>query len=392
VKPRVAFTLIGGRHWTGGYNYLLNLLRVLAREAPDALTPVLFVGLDVPGAELEPFARIGGCEVVHDSAFDAAHRTRLLAHALLLGGDGRALAALHRARIDVVFEAAVYLGWRLGSPSIAWIPDLQHRFLPHLFGRVARWRREVGFRAQVASGRIVMCSSEDTRAACGRFYPGASVRAVRFAVQAPAPVDAATIEAVRVRHCLPERYFFMPNQFWAHKNHRLVLEALRRLAARGETVTVLASGEQADPRNPAYVPALLADIRAAGLHAQLITPGLLPYEDLAPLMQGSVALLNPSTFEGWSTTVEEARSAGVPMLLSDIAVHREQAGETACYFDPSSPDALAEALLRFKPLAPDARAARREAAVAEAQAGVARFAGDFVALVEHTLSRGVHPR
>lgn len=33
--------------------------------------------------------------------------------------------------------------------------------------------------------------------------------------------------------------------------------------------------------------------------------------------------VNPSFYEGWSTTVEEAKSIGVPLLLSDIPVHRE---------------------------------------------------------------------
>ncbi len=39
----------------------------------------------------------------------------------------------------------------------------------------------------------------------------------------------------------------------------------------------------------------------------------------------STALINPSQFEGWSTTVEEAKSLGVKMLLSDLEVHKEQA-------------------------------------------------------------------
>ena len=52
---RVAFSLIGGKNWTGGYNYLLNLLGVLASETPDAVQPVLFAGVDVPEEELAPF-------------------------------------------------------------------------------------------------------------------------------------------------------------------------------------------------------------------------------------------------------------------------------------------------------------------------------------------------
>ena len=60
--------------------------------------------------------------------------------------------------------------------------------------------------------------------------------------------------------------------------------------------------------------------------------GMIPLDHVYALLRASVALINPSRFEGWSTTVEEAKSFGVPMILSDIDVHREQTGGAARYF------------------------------------------------------------
>jgi glycosyltransferase involved in cell wall biosynthesis len=57
-----------------------------------------------------------------------------------------------------------------------------------------------------------------------------------------------------------------------------------------------------------------------------------------------MALINPSRFEGWSTTVEEAKSFGVPLILSDIDVHREQTGGAARYFGIDDPGMLADQL------------------------------------------------
>jgi glycosyltransferase involved in cell wall biosynthesis len=62
-------------------------------------------------------------------------------------------------------------------------------------------------------------------------------------------------------------------------------------------------------------------------------------------MQFAVAFINPSYFEGWSTTVEEAKSMGKGVLLSDIPVHREQSPQLGVYFHPDDPEALAAALL-----------------------------------------------
>jgi glycosyltransferase involved in cell wall biosynthesis len=391
---RLAFTLIGGRNWTGGYNYLLNLVRALATHQPDALRPVMFFGEDTAADDAAPFAAIPGVEVVRTPVFDATRKTGALARSLLLGRDAATQAEFARHGIAAVFEAAQFHGWRGVPPAIAWIPDFQHRYLPHLFGRVGYWRRELGFRGQVLAGRQIMLSSEDSRQACERFYPSTAGRThvVHFAVPRPPAVDAATARAVADRYGLPAHYVFMPNQFWQHKNHALVLDALALLRERGRSdIVIAASGKPSDPRKPGHYPALEARVAALGLGSQLRLLGLLPYADLAPLLRASDALLNPSLFEGWSTTVEEARAVGVPMILSDLDVHREQAGAQARFFDRFDAASLADALVAPLP------AACTDEAALEREAGqrMADFAQAFVALVEATVrgapARGPRP-
>jgi glycosyltransferase involved in cell wall biosynthesis len=68
---------------------------------------------------------------------------------------------------------------------------------------------------------------------------------------------------------------------------------------------------------------------------------MIPLDHVYALLRASIALINPSRFEGWSTTVEEAKSFGVPAILSDIDVHREQTGGTARYFGVDDPQNLA---------------------------------------------------
>jgi glycosyltransferase involved in cell wall biosynthesis len=389
VSPRIAFTLIGGKNWTGGYNYLLNLLQVLANEEPGAITPVLFLGTDVPESELAPFADIYGCEFVRDPAFNEAMRAKAILRGLLQGRDAAVIHCFQKARVDIAFESAMFLGWRLPMPAIAWIPDLQHRFLPHLFSKSTWWRREIGFRVQIATGRTIMCSSEDTLEACQRIYPSSRghIRAVRFAIPPPPPISQEAAKAVAIRYGLPDQYFFMPNQFWKHKNHRLVVDALEILRDQGETVYVVATGRQMDPRDPTHVPNLLAAVKAKGLEGQFIALGLLPYAEVMSLMRSCKALLNPSLFEGWSTTVEEARAAGVPMLLSDLAVHKEQASGHATYFDRYSAHSMAGCLAAFTPVSAQDRLVSQEKARLAANERVKRYASDFVAIVKNSVDQ-----
>lgn len=379
---RVAFTLIGGKDWTGGYNYLLNLLTALGQHQKEYLTPVLFVDEACNADDVSAFSVIPGLELVRTPILDTSRRTVSLMQAMLWGRDAALQRLFRTHRIDVVFESAQFFGWRLGMPAIAWIPDFQHKKLPHLFSRSAWWKREIGFRAQVVGGRTIMLSSDDARRACEHFYPSTRgrTRTVHFAVPPGPEMLYAEARALADSYALPEHFFFMPNQFWRHKNHGLVLDALTILRQRGRQVVVAASGKQGDPRAPGYFPAFRQRVEQEGLQDMFRLLGMIPYPHLASLMRASTALLNPSLFEGWSTTVEEARSMGTPMLLSDLSVHREQMCEDACYFDRHSAQSLADALDGFVPLDGSLREQRAAAARDAAQQRVKRFAMDFVEL------------
>jgi glycosyltransferase involved in cell wall biosynthesis len=381
---RVGFTLPGARQWTGGYNYLLNLLQSIAAYESHRLAAVLLVDAACSPEETGPFSAIEGVELVRSPLLGPSRRVGSLLQALLLGRDLGLGRLLRECRVGAVFESAQFFGWRLGLPAIAWIPDLQHRALPQLFARGAWWRREIGFRVQIASGRTIMLSSEDARLSCEHYYPSSRghTRTVHFAVPAGPETPIAEARAVADGYGLPEHYFFLPNQFWPHKNHELVLESLAMLRDRGVRVAIAATGNPSDPRDAGYFPAFRDRLERLGLQREFRLLGVVPYAHVRALMRAAAAMLNPSLAEGWSTTVEEAKAMGTPMLLSDLPVHLEQAGEGAIYFDRHSPVALADALERFHPLEREAREALEEAARLRSAHRVRRFAADFAGLVE----------
>ena len=53
-------------------------------------------------------------------------------------------------------------------------------------------------------------------------------------------------------------------------------------------------------------------------------------------MFNSVSLINPSKFEGWSSSVEQAKSMGKKIILSNINVHKEQNPRRGIYFEPNN--------------------------------------------------------
>ncbi|VIO76709.1 hypothetical protein CI1B_66080 [Bradyrhizobium ivorense] len=342
---RIAFNSISRRQWAGGYNYQRNLFAALARFRPGEFAPVVFAGKQSDASELADLAAIPDVEIVRAEAFDGQPE---LPAAVALGLAQRAAASFRSAGIDAVVESARFFGWRLPIPAVAWIPDLQHRSLPHLFPRAARWRREFGFRMQIGSSRTIMLSSESALRDFKVCYPRArnKVCVVRFATQPPAALLNTDPAEVIATYGLPQSYFYLPNQFYRHKNHQLVVDALAILKQRGADVVVCASGSTDDPREPGYYERVSAQLKERGLSANFRHVGTIPLSHVYALLRAATALVNPSRFEGWSTTVEEAKSFGVPMILSDIDVHREQTAGRARYVGVDDPAALADHLMQ----------------------------------------------
>ena len=65
-------------------------------------------------------------------------------------------------------------------------------------------------------------------------------------------------------------------------------------------------------------------------------------------MQGSLAIVQPSLFEGWSTVVEDAKALNKLLIVSNIEVHKEQLQNSAAiFFDPDLHIDLAQILIHF---------------------------------------------
>jgi glycosyltransferase involved in cell wall biosynthesis len=339
---RVAFIDQG---WTGGRNYLRNLFLALRATPEVTVEPVLLVGTSSqPPADWQALH----VETIRAPIVDGRGPTLVERVVGRLTGELRPGLGrtLRRARADVLSHSGP-IGRRRGIPAISWIPDFQHRRLPQMFSEEERRGRDAWFELMCRLSARVIVSSETTRADLGAFCPRhvGKARVLRFVDSSTRAMTATAWPVARDRYGLPEKFFLLPNQFWAHKNHRLVVSALALLRERGDAPAVVATGPTEDHRNPSYFGELMEDVRRKEVGDEFRVLGAIPYEDLAALMRRCVAIVNPSLFEGWSTSIEEAKSLGKSVILSNIPVHREQAPRHATFVDPTDPSSLAAALV-----------------------------------------------
>lgn len=346
---RLGFPLLGRGGWTGGLVYLKNTLKVINSRLASQVEPLVFLSPEEDeqyGPELRPLVHD---RVIVDPSISAAGRGRGLLTAIATGRDASFEHVALAAGLDLVFENASFYGASFAIPAISWIPDFQHRHMPEMFSRHNWWRRDIGFRMQIWAGRTLMVSSETAQHDLERFYPRAKGRGhvVHFAIDLDPEPYLARGAKVRAAYGLPEKFLFLPNQFWRHKNHSLVVEALNLIRAAGllsKTPPVILTGQPNDPRNPSHFDDTMRRAKELGVESHFRYLGLVPYDHVLTLNAACEALINPSRFEGWSTPIEEAKAFATPLILSDIPIHREQCPD-ALFFDWRSPKTLAEALM-----------------------------------------------
>lgn len=256
-------------------------------------------------------------------------------------------SCLRKHEVDSLFTNLEF-GSRFSVPLLSWIPDFQHLHLPEMFSSEEIQAREQLFYNIAANAERIILSSQDALQDFKKFAPHAvnKARVLSFVAQVPTDIYNSAPKWVCDFYHLPDRFIYLPNQFWKHKNHSTVIQALTLLKAKHPEITVVCTGNTNEPRHPLYFAELLAMISKLGLRNNLIILGLVPHTHLYQLMRQSLAVLQPSFFEGWSTTVEEVKSVGKFIILSDIPVHREQNPPQAIFFDPHDHQALADSLVR----------------------------------------------
>lgn len=338
--------------WYGGRNYFVSLFTALHKIAPSELEMVLVMGHKTVSNLPEQFPWV---KTLRTSMMDRMHPAWLLRQLTLrkLGTDPLLESFLNRNGVDLLSHSTQFAK-RSRIKTIPWLYDFQFMHLPELWTeKQIRWSAQ-RYKNACQFGNGVIVSSNDAAKDLKLFAPDyrQKIYVLPF-VSNPVNFDfLPSSEDIRTRYALPATYFHLPNQFWANKNHRIVIDALALLGQRGINVTVACTGKTFDGRLPQHFDHLMAHCRALGVEDRFRILGTVPQADLQGLMAHSVGVINPSRFEGWSTTVEEAKTMHKTLLLSDIAVHREQASQYGKFFSPDDVETLANLLIEVQELVP----------------------------------------
>jgi glycosyltransferase involved in cell wall biosynthesis len=265
--------------------------------------------------------------------------------------------ALRRAGVDLLLLLSPNLpGFAFRLPFVVPIFDLNHRLQPE-FPEVSAFgetnARDHFYINTCRFATLVLVDSEDGKQDVLRFYGNYidedRIRILPYfpPIDGRAPPDQATLARVRAKYNLPPRYFFYPAQFWPHKNHTLILQAIKLIADQtGEKVPVVFTGAYWTYIMANNFKELMAQAAKLGIADCVRYLGSVPDADMAALYTLSAGLVMPTFFGPTNIPPLEAWHLGRPVITSDIKGLREQNGDASVLVDPRSPQALAEAMTK----------------------------------------------
>ena len=160
-------------------------------------------------------------------------------------------------------------------------------------------------------------------------------------------INLKKINLIKRKYNIRNAYFYISNQYWAHKNFEIIVSALKYLKTINIDLLFVSSGSNIGNNNNKYSEFIRELIITNNLENNYKYIGLINKDEVEILIAGSIALVNPSKYEGWNTAVEQAKALNKRTVLSNISVHREQKNNYSYLFNTSNYFSLSKILIKL---------------------------------------------
>jgi glycosyltransferase involved in cell wall biosynthesis len=227
-------------------------------------------------------------------------------------------------RIDIFMPSIHILPKTL--PYVTYWPDAQPKYYPEFFDDESQRIRDERIFGLLASGKPMIINSRAAKSDMQKFYnadpsqvfdlPFAPI--MEFNKLIPRPELAMKYNQKR-------DYFIICNQFWIHKSLETVIQAAKIAKEQGLGVDFIFTGRMQEPRKPGYIESVQALVRELGVEDNVKLLGYIPKDDQIELMKASIAVIQPTLFEGGpgGGSVYDAICIGKRSIVSDIPINHE---------------------------------------------------------------------
>ena len=332
--------------WIGGSYYILNLIAAL-NKMPDKKQPLIYI-LSNSIKDFNSAKDLGYkyLKFYNPYVFEMNLLDRVVDKILqpILGKKIYQKLIIY-TKINVLFPATNNDCYDLIKNKIYWFPDFQHLYYPEYFSEIDLIKRNSILSKIASSNKKLVLSSNTSRLdwESMNLFTKCQVFVLPFSVSHPTMLSD-NVDEILKEYSISMPYFIVCNQFWKHKNHLIVLKAILACKNTGYNLLVVFTGKYVSNDNTDTFNSFIKFIDLNNLHDNVKILGLIDRDKQLSLMKSSIAVVQPSLFEGWSTVIEDAKALRKQVIASDIPVNREQISENVVFFNPSNEFELANSL------------------------------------------------
>jgi glycosyltransferase involved in cell wall biosynthesis len=236
-------------------------------------------------------------------------------------------------------------------PFLASIPNLMHHYYPDFpeFGFRQNITRDIVYKYYAKNSRLNIVDAGQGAKDLLKFL-GIQKEKSRIIPYIPAGyiykyknINQEEIENTLFKYSLPEKFIFYPAQFWFHKNHLRLIEAVYLVKKRYNVkINLVLTGTK-----KGNFEKIFSLIEKYGISDQIFHLGYVSEKEIAALYKKSVALVFPSLFGPTDIPCLEAMVLGAPIVCSSLFAIPEQVKNAAILFDPFKTEDIAEKIYKI---------------------------------------------
>ena len=331
--------------WVGGYNHFVNLFNFIKQSKTKNIEPVLITD-NLKRIKKENSFK--GFKIISTNLVSNTNKYIRLVNKILIIVFGKNFLFdrfLKKNKITILSHSG-FTGIQSEIKSYPWLPDFQELHFPKNFSLKKKILRKINILLSTKHSTKIIVSSKSVQKDLKKIsYKSYKKSVVLNHTNNVVPLNKLkSLEYLKKKYSIERNFYLLPNHYWVHKNHIVVLKALKCI--KKPNFQIVSTGMCFDHRKPKHFLNLEAYIKENKLNNSYKILGIVSFLDLCSLMYHSLGVINPSKSEGWGNSADQATLLGNQAILSDIAVHKEQKKKNYIYFRSNDHIELSRILIK----------------------------------------------